>query len=101
MRAGRAAEFGPPDATVALYEYTTLPAHGCASTRSTPRRPAGRILDMVHRLAWRTEFRCWFRWEKGDIAIWDNLATQHYAVSDYAPHVRTTERITLEGVPIK
>ncbi|MEU0130492.1 TauD/TfdA family dioxygenase [Streptomyces sp. NPDC006289] len=60
-----------------------------------------RILDMVHRLAWRPEFQCRFRWEEGDVAIWDNLATQHYAVSDYAPHVRKMERITLEGVPIK
>jgi taurine dioxygenase len=36
-----------------------------------------------------------------DVAIWDNLAAQHYAVSDYWPHDRTMERITLEGVPIK
>ncbi|MDT0380953.1 TauD/TfdA family dioxygenase [Streptomyces sp. DSM 42041] len=60
-----------------------------------------RILDLVHRLAWRPEFQCRFRWEEGDVAIWDNLATQHYAVSDYAPHVRKMERITLEGMPIK
>ncbi|WP_369226009.1 TauD/TfdA dioxygenase family protein [Streptomyces sp. R39] len=60
-----------------------------------------RVLDMVHRLAWRPEFQCRFRWEEGDVAIWDNLATQHYAVSDYWPHVRKMERITLEGLPIK
>jgi taurine dioxygenase len=59
-----------------------------------------RILDMVHRLAWRPEFQCRFRWEEGDVAIWDNLATQHYAVSDYWPHERKMERITLEGVPV-
>jgi taurine dioxygenase len=60
-----------------------------------------RILDMVHRLAWRPEFQCRYQWEEGDVAIWDNLATQHYAVSDYWPHHRKMERITLEGVPIK
>lgn len=60
-----------------------------------------RILDMVHLLAWRPEFQCRFRWEEGDVAIWDNLATQHYAVSDYAPHPRKMERILLEGMPIK
>ncbi|GAA2502857.1 TauD/TfdA dioxygenase family protein [Streptomyces sp. NPDC059506] len=60
-----------------------------------------RILDMVHQLAWRPEFQCRFSWEEGDVAIWDNLASQHYAVSDYWPHVRKMERITLEGEPIK
>jgi chloramphenicol 3-O phosphotransferase len=46
-----------------------------------------RILDMVHRLARRPEFPCRFSWEEGDVAIWDIIATQHYAVSDHAPHV--------------
>jgi taurine dioxygenase len=58
------------------------------------------ILDMVHLLAWRPEFQCRYRWAEGDVAIWDNLATQHYAVSDYWPHVRRMERITLEGEPV-
>ena len=31
----------------------------------------------------------------------DDLATQHYAVSDYWPHVPKMERITLEGVPVR
>jgi taurine dioxygenase len=60
-----------------------------------------RILDMVHLLAWRPEFQCRLRWEEGDVTIWDNLASQHYAVSDYWPHVRKMERILLEGEPIK
>lgn len=60
-----------------------------------------RILDMVHLLAWRPEFQCRFSWEEGDVALWDNLATQHYAVSDYWPHVRKVERITLEGEPLR
>jgi taurine dioxygenase len=59
-----------------------------------------RILDLVHSQAGRPEFCCRFRWDEGDIAVWDNLATQHYAVSDYWPHVRKMERITLEGVPV-
>ncbi len=60
-----------------------------------------RLLDMVHLTAWRPEVQCRFHWDKGDIAMWDNLATQHYAVSDYAPHIRIVERITLEGVPLE
>jgi len=40
-------------------------------------------------------------WAPGDVAIWDNRATQHYAVSDYDDHHRLLHRITLAGdVPV-
>ena len=40
-------------------------------------------------------------WRDGDIAIWDNRSTQHYAVADYDDHPRLLHRITLAGdVPI-
>ena len=35
-----------------------------------------------------------FRWEKDSVAMWDNCATQHYAVFDYAPHYRAGQRMT-------
>lgn len=38
-----------------------------------------------------------FHWQPGDIAFWDNRATQHYAVNDYAPHRRVAERVAIEG----
>ena len=42
----------------------------------------------------------WF-WHDGDIAIWDNQATQHYAVDDYDDQPRLLHRITLAGdVPV-
>jgi len=42
----------------------------------------------------------WF-WQPGDIAIWDNRATQHYAVADYHEHPRRLHRITIAGpVPV-
>jgi taurine dioxygenase len=40
-------------------------------------------------------------WQAGDLAIWDNRATQHYAVSDYDDQFRRLSRITLAGdVPV-
>jgi len=40
-------------------------------------------------------------WRPGDIAIWDNRATQHYAVADYDDLPRKLHRITVAGdVPV-
>lgn len=36
-------------------------------------------------------------WELGDLAIWDNRATQHYAVADYDNQFRHLSRVTLAG----
>ena len=42
-----------------------------------------------------------WNWRDGDIAIWDNRATQHYAVDDYDDWPRRLHRITLAGdVPV-
>ncbi|MCU0957853.1 MAG: TauD/TfdA family dioxygenase, partial [Hydrogenophaga sp.] len=42
----------------------------------------------------KPEFMVRFRWEKDSVAMWDNCATQHYAVFDYAPHYRAGQRMT-------
>jgi taurine dioxygenase len=40
-------------------------------------------------------------WLPGDLAIWDNRATQHYAVADYDDQYRRLSRVTLAGdVPV-
>jgi len=42
-----------------------------------------------------------WRWSEGDIAIWDNRATQHRAINDYGDQHRVVRRVTLEGdVPV-
>lgn len=38
-----------------------------------------------------------WRWSEGDVAIWDNRATQHYAVNDYGDQHRVMRRVTLAG----
>ena len=38
-----------------------------------------------------------WRWREGDVAIWDNRATQHYAIDDYGDHKRVVRRVTIEG----
>jgi alpha-ketoglutarate-dependent sulfate ester dioxygenase len=42
-----------------------------------------------------------WRWRAGDVAIWDNQATQHRAVADFGLQRRTLRRATIAGeVPV-
>ncbi|WP_417591451.1 TauD/TfdA dioxygenase family protein [Parasphingorhabdus sp.] len=36
-------------------------------------------------------------WREGDLAMWDNRSTWHYAMNDYQGHRRYLNRITIEG----
>ncbi|MFD3663850.1 TauD/TfdA dioxygenase family protein [Streptomyces sp. NPDC058659] len=42
-----------------------------------------------------------WQWQVGDVAIWDNRATQHYGVDDSDDHERKLRRVTIDGdVPV-
>jgi taurine dioxygenase len=43
------------------------------------------------------EYQVRWRWTPDSFAIWDNRATQHYAVQDYWPAVRKMERAGIVG----
>ena len=47
------------------------------------------------------EYTVRWRWRLGDVAMWDNRATQHYAIDDYGDQTRIVRRVTLSGdVPV-
>ncbi|MBO2458373.1 TauD/TfdA dioxygenase family protein [Actinomadura violacea] len=58
------------------------------------------LLDDLVLQARIPEYQVRFRWQPDSIAIWDNIAVQHYAVNDYYPQRRVMERIAIAGVPI-
>lgn len=37
-------------------------------------------------------------WAVGDVAVWDNRATQHYAINDYGDQLRVMRRVTVDGI---
>ena len=43
----------------------------------------------------RPEDQMRWRWRAGDLAMWDNRCTMHYAVADYLPAYRCMNRITV------
>lgn len=61
------------------------------------RDESDRLLSYLCRQAHVPEYQVRFHWQPGDVAFWDNRATQHYAVNDYAPHRRVAERVAIEG----
>ncbi|GAA4556793.1 TauD/TfdA dioxygenase family protein [Planotetraspora kaengkrachanensis] len=59
------------------------------------------LFALLQRHITRLENTVRWTWRAGDIAIWDNRATQHYAVADYDDLPRLLHRITLAGdIPI-
>lgn len=55
------------------------------------------ILTKLYFAMTRPEYQVRFRWRAGDVAFWDNRATQHYASSDYFPQRRVMDRISIAG----
>ena len=43
----------------------------------------------------RPEFTCWIRWSPNMLVLWDNRATQHCAIDDYAGHRRLLNRVVI------
>jgi alpha-ketoglutarate-dependent sulfate ester dioxygenase len=61
------------------------------------RTPGQHIFELLHHYITRPENVIRWHWRLGDVAIWDNRATQHYGVRDYDEHRRVMRRISLRG----
>jgi taurine dioxygenase len=55
------------------------------------------ILELLQSYVEKPENQVRWHWQTGDVAIWDNRSTQHYAVNDYDDQPRIVHRITLDG----
>ena len=43
------------------------------------------------------EFQCFFRYDSGSLAFWDNRSCMHRASVDFSPHHRIMRRVTVQG----
>ncbi|KAF1061248.1 TauD/TfdA family dioxygenase [Variovorax sp.] len=55
------------------------------------------ILGFLFAHCAKPDFQVRFHWEPHSVAFWDNRSTQHLAVWDYFPHVRSGYRVTVQG----
>ena len=59
------------------------------------------LIRLLQEHVTRPEHTVRWRWRAGDLAVWDNSATQHYAIRDYGSAHRRTERVLIGGpVPV-
>ncbi|MDI3567578.1 TauD/TfdA family dioxygenase [Bradyrhizobium sp. Arg816] len=66
-----------------------------------PKHDGQKLFDLLQSHIIAPENTVRWTWKEGDVAIWDNRATQHYAVRDYGDQHRVVHRATIDGdVPV-
>ena len=55
------------------------------------------LLDFLFDHCELIDFQIRFRWERNDVAFWDNRCVLHRAIWDYWPHERKGRRVTIKG----
>jgi sulfonate dioxygenase len=60
-----------------------------------PKTESDHVISLLNEIvATSPEYHARFRWEAGDVALWDNRVTNHSATYGFAPHRRHAVRVT-------
>ncbi|MCL4419598.1 TauD/TfdA family dioxygenase [Patescibacteria group bacterium] len=62
-----------------------------------PEKESTELLNYLYSQISTPEYQVRFHWTRNAVAVWDNIATQHYACNDYYPNRRAGERVSIEG----
>lgn len=82
-------------------ERTLVLGHFVKKLLGYPTSDSDHLLKLLESYVIRLENTVRWRWSVGDVAIWDNRATQHYAINDYGDQHRVVRRVTVAGdVPV-
>ncbi|HGH5979521.1 TPA: TauD/TfdA dioxygenase family protein [Kluyvera georgiana] len=60
-------------------------------------RESAQLFELLQNRITRLDNTVRWQWQQGDVVIWDNRSTQHYAVNDYGTQPRVVRRVTVEG----
>jgi alpha-ketoglutarate-dependent taurine dioxygenase len=58
---------------------------------------SARIFELLQNRVTRLENTVRWNWQQDDVVIWDNRATQHFAINDYGNQPRLVRRVTVHG----
>jgi alpha-ketoglutarate-dependent taurine dioxygenase len=61
------------------------------------RRESDGILELLYEHMIHQKYLVRYNWREGDLGFWDNRATMHFVVVDYADQHRLIQRVTLKG----
>lgn len=62
-----------------------------------PQHESDAVLALLYAHIPSPDWSVRWRWRAGDVALWDNRATSHYAAADYGDQRRIMHRVTLAG----
>lgn len=62
-----------------------------------PKAKSRQICQLLQTYILRPRNTVRWHWQAGDIAFWDNRATQHYAIDDFDSQPRFVQRVTIVG----
>ncbi|WPO98115.1 TauD/TfdA family dioxygenase [Pseudomonas sp. HR96] len=82
-------------------ERTLLLGHFLKHIQGVSSNDSKQLVRLFHDRITHVDNTVRWRWQQGDVVIWDNRATQHIAVNDYGDAERIVRRTTVAGdVPV-
>ena len=82
-------------------EKTLVLGHFVRRLKGYSSEASDHLFSILQGYVTRPENTVRWRWRAGDVAFWDNRATQHRAVDDYGDQSRIVRRVTISGdVPV-
>lgn len=82
-------------------ERSLLLGHFVKQIQGVSQNDSKQLLRLFHDRITHLDNTVRWRWQAGDVVIWDNRATQHVAINDYGDAQRIVRRTTIDGdVPV-
>ena len=78
-------------------EKALLLGHFAKRIKGLRSNESAALLQLFNDRITRLENTVRWQWAEGDVAMWDNRATQHYAINDYGDAARVMRRVTVTG----